>query len=261
MSDLAWLDSHCHFDFAVFDHDRAEQWHFAQRLGVQRLIIPGVDWQQNQKLADFCQGQPWYFALGLHPYFIERHHEEHLEALAQYLLAAPAQCIAMGEIGLDKRRMTDEEASKRQWFFFTEQVNLAEQFRLPLILHAVGMHDEMQAQLRKRRFTYGGIVHAFSGSEQQANAWRDLGFCLGIGGAMTHPRAQRLRRLVAKLPLSTWMLETDSPDMRSAFWGSERHAPAAIAPLAAILAALHQVPLASVAQQQQENFRRLFPKA
>lgn len=254
-----WFDSHCHFDFSQFDQNREQHWQWLQQLGLAGLLIPGVTRQQNQQLAQFCQNRPWFYALGLHPYFIEQHQLHDIDWLQQQL-ATDLNILAVGEVGLDKTANTNEQQLAKQRQIFSMQVELAMQYQKPLILHVRGLHDEVASFLRHKKFAYGGMVHAFSGSEQQAKAWLDLGFKLGIGGAMTHPRAQKLRHTVAALPLDAWLLETDSPDMRSAFWRPDHHSPAAIPCLAAILAALHKTTLAEVSVRQQRNIFTLWPQ-
>ena len=103
-------------------------------------------------------------------------------------------------------------------------------------------------------------MHAFSGSEQQGRAWLALGFKLGIGGAITHPRAQRLRRTVAALPADAWLPETDSPDMRPAFWAGDNNSPAALPLLAACLAALHQIRLEQAVDGFNQSLISLWPE-
>lgn len=247
---LSWFDSHCHFDFDAFNNNREEQWQLAQTAGVKGLIIPGVSRQQGQHLAEFCQNKPWFYAQGLHPYFIEQHQLTDVDWLEQQL-KKDTNIIAVGEIGLDKLLATTEQLRLLQQQYFTSQAELAQQYKKKLILHVRGMHDEACSFLRQTGFSQGGIVHAFSGSEQQGKAWLDLGFKLGIGGAMTHPRAHKLRRTIGALPLNAFLLETDSPDMKAAFWGPTHNSPAAIVFLAACLAALKKVRLADLALAQQ----------
>lgn len=259
MSSLRWIDSHCHFDFAAFGHNREQHWQWLQSLGVAGLIIPGVTRIQGQQLPLLCANKPWLYAQGLHPYFLDQHQQQDLNWLEQQLQRDP-QVIAVGEVGLDKVLAKDEQQQKQQWHYFRAQIALAKQYKKPLILHVRAMHDQAASFLRQQQFSQGGIVHAFSGSQQQAKAWLDLGFKLGIGGAMTHPRASKLRATVAALPLQAWLLETDSPDMRSAFWREAVHSPAAIPCLAAILAALQKTTLAQVAQVQQQSLQQLWPE-
>lgn len=255
---LSWFDSHCHFDFEVFDSDRGQHWQQATREGLCGLIIPGISRQQGQKLASLCAQKPWFYAQGLHPYFLDQHQTADIDWLEKQL-TTDNNVIAVGEIGLDKQLAKTEFQLAQQQQYFYSQVELAQQYSKKLILHVRGMHDEACSYLRQKRFTYGGIVHAFSGSEQQAKAWLDLGFKLGIGGAMTHPRAQKLRRTVRAIPLEAWLLETDSPDMKPAFWAAKYNSPRATPLLAACLAAIKDKTLADIALAQQLELIELWP--
>ena len=254
---LVWVDSHCHFDFPQWQAKRDEHWQLAQTLGVQSLIVPGTTIEQNQQVTQFCTDTPWQFALGLHPYFLAQHHTDDLIALEGLLSASEA--IAVGEIGLDwvlAKQADDPDAARaQQWQWFESQVMMAERYQLPVILHIRGCHDQAASWLRRRRFSFGGIVHAFSGSEQQAKAWLDLGFKLGIGGAMTFPRANKLRKTIASLPLSAWVLETDAPDMRPAFFRQGVSSPVAIPLYGAILAALKNTSIQAVSTQTLSNLK------
>lgn len=255
---LSWFDSHCHFDFDVFETNRDEHWQLAREEGLKGLIIPGVNREKGHKLASVCQNKPWFYAQGLHPYFLDQHQIADIDWLEQQL-TTDDNVIAVGEIGLDKvLAKTEQQLSLQQQYFYS-QVELAQQYKKKMILHIRGMHDEACSYLRQKRFTHGGIVHAFSGSEQQAKAWLDLGFKLGIGGAMTHPRAHKLRRTIRAIPLEAWLLETDSPDMKPAFWAGKHNSPRAIPLLAACLAALKDRTLADIALAQQLEIVAFWP--
>lgn len=256
--DLIWVDSHCHFDFAAFANNREQEWLLAQAQGIVGLIIPGISKNQGETLADFCQQKPWFFALGLHPYFMQQHQQADLIWLENALQNSDA--LAVGEIGLDNVIATTETELNNQWQYFDAQIHIAKTHKKSVILHIRGMHDQACAYLRKQQFTGGGIVHAFSGSEQQAKAWLDLGFSLGIGGAMTHARAQKLRKTIQALPTDAWLLETDSPDMKPAFWQGECNSPVVIPFLAAILATLKQQTLREIALIQQHKLLDLWPE-
>jgi len=251
-----WIDSHCHFDFTQFDSDREFVWQRAKAAGVGELMIPGVTIQQCESLSAFCTHRPWHHALGLHPYFLDQHQTEHLQRLEALL--AGGEALAVGEIGLDRVLAQDHEQLEQQWFWFRQQVDLARRFHKPLILHVRGMHDEAAAWLRRCHFSHGGVVHAFTGSAQQARAWHKLGFSLGIGGAMTHSRATRLRSTLATLPSEQLLLETDSPDMSPAFWAEKRNSPETLPMIAAMLASVQKVSIEQLKDTQASTFRRTF---
>lgn len=252
-----WFDSHCHFDFAEFDQNRQSEWQFARRVGVSGLLIPGVTHARNLQLEALCQQYSWSFALGLHPYFLAEHEQMHFEWLDVALESSSA--CAVGECGLDRVLAVDDAHWQQQLACFSTHIQLAKRHKLPLILHVRGCHDETVAMLRRARFEHGGVVHAFSGSEQQGKAWLDLGFCLGVGGAMSHPRAQKLRRTIAALPSTAWLLETDAPDMKPAFWQGAMNSPAAIPVLAAMLAQLQGTELGELSEQLERNRQRVLP--
>lgn len=276
VSQLKWIDTHCHFDFAAFDSDRASVWERAQSFGVQALIIPGVDRTKGERLSEFCHNQPWFYSLGLHPCFVDRHQDKDLDWLEQSLGKRGNDCtldgdnkdykhtdfsipIAIGEIGLDFRPQFDENSRRRQLELFEAQLSIAKRHGLAVILHAVKAHDQVAASIRRSGITSGGIVHGFSGSVQQAHAYLDLGFKLGLGGAFTHNRAQRLRRTLTSLPSSAWLLETDAPDMPPAFAASARNSPEQIPVIAQAYSRLASLELESFSHQQQLSLAEVFP--
>ncbi|KZZ45707.1 hypothetical protein A3759_08975 [Thalassolituus sp. HI0120] len=257
---ISWFDSHCHFDFRQFDEERIELWQRAQQAGVLGMLIPGITLAQSKRLAGFCRSG-WYFAQGIHPYFIGQADRSDLNGLESELRQSNA--VAVGEIGIDKRlqqQCEDPEAERKsQWRFFADQVAIAKALELPIILHVRGAHDEVSGYLRQQGFSHGGVVHAFSGSVQQGKRWLDAGFKLGIGGAMTFPRARKLRRTLEQLPSSAWLLETDAPDMSPAFLAGKTNTPEMIPLYGYLLAALRQESTEALSQQLRRNLNAALP--
>jgi TatD DNase family protein len=122
--------------------------------------------------------------------------------------------VAVGEIGLDffVPSLTQQAAKEHQIMLFERQLVLAQEFKLPVIVHSRKAVDAVIQGL-KRYATQGGIAHAFNGSLEQAKRLLDLGFKLGFGGAVTYENARHIRRLAQTLPLEAFVLETDAPDM------------------------------------------------
>jgi len=189
----------------------------------------------------------------LHPMLIDQHHESHLQDLNQLL--SQQKAIAVGEIGLDY--FLAQLDKHKQQFFFVEQLRLAKRHQLPVILHVRKAHDEVLMQLRRAQLK-GGIVHAFSGSEQQAYQYIDLGFKLGFGGALTYERAKKLRRLAASLPLESIVLETDAPDMPLANQSGRRNSPENTVLICKKLAQLRASDEAEIALKTQLNTTQIF---
>ncbi|MEH6649298.1 MAG: TatD family hydrolase [Motiliproteus sp.] len=214
-------DSHCHLDFEQFDPIREQVLLESYRVGVRDIVVPGVEAQYWDRLCQLCFSQQQHdhprlwASLGLHPCFIEKHQPGDLARLEKLLRARGSgslcRVVAVGEIGLDFW-LPDSDRST-QLALFSEQLVLAKKFDLPVLLHARKSHDQVLQQLRGTPLGRGGIVHAFSGSLQQAEQYIALGFKLGVGGAVTYPRATKLRSTIKLLGEEHWVLETDAPDM------------------------------------------------
>lgn len=243
------IDSHCHLDFAEFDHDRETVLNNCLAQGVNTIVIPGVMEQSWQNLIDLCStNQALHCAIGMHPVFLEKHQEKHLSALDKTL--SDNSVIAVGEIGLDF--YLKELNQEQQIFFFTEQLRLANKHQLPVILHVRKAHDQT-IQLLKQHAIVGGIVHAFNGSIQQAHHYIDLDFKLGFGGMLTYARSNKLRALANALPLNSIVLETDSPDMTVAAHRGERNSPEYLPQVLQALSEVRQQPIEEIALATYQN--------
>jgi len=194
-------------------------------------------------------------AYGIHPMYTDRAVPADLDVLREYL-AQPAT-VAVGEIGLDF--FIPHYDQVRQEYFFVEQLKLAREFDLPVLLHIRRAQDTVLKHLRQHKVR--GIAHAFNGSHQQAEEFIKLGFKLGFGGAMTYSRATRLRELAATLPLENIVLETDAPDIPPDFLerGSPNK-PEYLPRIAQTLAELRGISLEEVARITSENVLSALPK-
>lgn len=246
------IDTHCHLDAAEFDADRDAVLAQAVQAGVKGVVLPAVapdNFQAVRQLAHRVPGGA--YALGIHPLFVLRVPDHALTQLREALLRHhdDPRLVAVGEIGLDRfvPELQQPQAWQRQLRFYQAQLQLAAEFGLPVILHVRRAVDVI-AQALRRLPRLGGIAHAFNGSQQQAQVMVGLGLALGIGGAMTYPRALQIRRLAAGLPLQNLVLETDAPDMSPAWlWQApRRNTPAQVAGVAAALAELRNQPLSAV---------------
>lgn len=205
------IDSHCHLDFSCFDHDRAEILENCRKLSICTIVIPGTQASQWQKQIDLCQLYPQLrFALGLHPYFLNSFQSSHLGQLTNLLNQYQYEVSAIGEIGLDAHIDVDWQLQKQ---VFEQQLTIAKEHKLPVILHHRNSHNELIRILKITKFSQGGVVHAFSGSLHEAQTYIDLGFKIGVGGGITYSRANKTRKTISQLPLSSLVLETDAPDM------------------------------------------------
>ncbi|MBV1788797.1 TatD family hydrolase [Marinobacterium sp. D7] len=249
------IDTHCHLDFPIFDSWRDQALAQARAAGVGAIVVPGVtaeDWGRVLVLTTTRpEGIRLYPALGLHPCFMSEHRPEHLTRLAQLVSEHRSELVAIGEIGLDFQIEDYDAAAQTE--LLCDQLQIAREAELPVLLHVRKAHDQTLKLLRQLRLPRAGIVHAFSGSEQQAREYAKLGFKLGFGGAISYPRATRLRRLAAELPLEWLVLETDAPDMPLSRWRDEPNQPVRVAEVVRIIAELRKMEIEQVAQQTCSN--------
>lgn len=255
---MKYSDSHCHLDFAEFDEHRDALIAQCAHANIHRLFLPGVDansWQRQLTLCqqlsqDNCQLFP---ALGIHPWYVANSQEDDLTQL-KTLLAATANIVAIGEIGLDGMI----ENMPRQQDFFAQQLTMARQFNLPVMVHHRKSHALIVPQLKAINLVRGGVIHAFSGSYQQAKAYLDLGFKLGIGGTITYERAQKTRNTIKKLPLNALLLETDAPAMPIAGQQGQQNSPLHLTHIFQCLCQLRPESAETIASQLEENINQLF---
>ncbi len=260
---MGWIDSHCHLDFDEF----SAQTDLYSRLinsACEGILVPAISAQYFPRVLAFKdtfakdssakENKAFVnIALGLHPYFIADHEEPDVAVLDEKLRQHKA--IAVGEIGLDFALEPDTHDKQKWWF--EQQVLLAIKHQLPLVVHCRKAHDQLASTLRRLKFSHGGIIHAFSGSAQQAQNYLTLGFVLGLGGALTYDRAKAMHKMVKTLPNEGYVLETDSPDMPPAFARHEANSPLNIPKIAQYIADLRGETRQQVYKCSTQNFRRI----
>ncbi|MFA5824615.1 MAG: TatD family hydrolase [Gallionellaceae bacterium] len=250
------IDTHCHLDAAEFGSMQTALVRSAQEADVSCIVVPSVTCASFDKVRALCaQHSQCAPAYGIHPMYVDEASSADLTLLHEFL--TQHRPVAIGEIGLDFFIQHYDRA--RQEHFFIEQLKLAREFDLPVLLHIRRAQDIVLKHLRQHKVR-GGIAHAFNGSRQQADEFIGLGFKLGFGGAMTYARATKLRELAATLPLESIVLETDAPDMQPEFL--ERglpNEPQYLPRIAQTLAELRGVSLEEVARVTTANALSVLP--
>jgi TatD DNase family protein len=245
------IDSHCHIDFADFDDDRAMVIAQCQQLSINTLVVPGTQAASWANLLALSQTYPAiHVALGIHPYFLDAFQPSDLQLLSDLIATHRQRIVAVGEIGLDGS-LTHNYAQQLE--VFSQQLALASTFALPVILHHRHSHNDLIRLLKQQRFNFGGIIHAFSGSFQEAQRYIDLGFKLGIGGTITYQRAVKTRDVVSQVPLDSLVLETDAPDMPPTGLQGLRNSPVNLPLVLKALVALRQESEEEIIQQCRRN--------
>jgi len=260
---MPWIDTHCHLDAPEFDADRDEVIQRARDAGVTQIVVPAVAVANFDAVCSLAHRHGFVYALGIHPLCVDQARDDDLAGLRAALQShrGDPRLVAIGEIGLD--HFVPGLDRQRQEHFYAEQLKLAHEFDLPVILHVRRSADTLLKHLR--RTPSRGIAHAFNGSEQQAMNFVELGFKLGFGGAMTYERALQIRRLAQIVPLEAIVMETDSPDIppqwlyrtaaQRAAGATSRNEPGELPRIAQTLAELRGLDIEHIAQATAANAR------
>ncbi|MCW4151823.1 TatD family hydrolase [Halomonas sp. 18H] len=252
-----FIDAHCHLDLEAFAADRTDVLQRAREAGVGGFVVPATTRERWPEVLAMGRHADIAVCLGLHPCFMEAHGPGDIEALGEWL-ADHREVVAVGECGLDARFAHILDA---QQTLLDAQLRLAKAHGLPLVLHCVRANDQLAKRLRQLAPPAGGLVHGFAGSVEQAMVFHRLGFLLGLGGAVTYPRARRLQRAVAALPDDGYVLETDSPDMPLSGYQGQRNEPRRVVEVCRAVAELKGQTPEQVAMNSTRNARRLFALA
>jgi TatD DNase family protein len=259
-----WIDTHCHLDAGEFAGEASAIAARAAQQGVSWIVIPAIERANFTSVAALANQQAnCVYALGIHPVFVPQADDGDLAALRQAVALAldDPRFVAIGEIGLDffVPALKEEALRQKQEYFYSEQLKIARDFDLPVLLHVRRSQDIILKYLRRIQ-PPGGIAHAFNGSEQQAQAFIGLGLKLGFGGAMTFTRALQIRRLAAELPQHALVLETDAPDIAPAWRHPQRNSPEELPRIGAVLAHLRDISEGALAHITSENAYHALPR-
>lgn len=258
-------DTHCHLDFDWFDNDREQVINRAREVGLTRLLNPGITLESSEKAITLAKKYPEvYAAVGVHPNDGLTWHDRSLPQLRE-LISHP-KVVAIGEIGLDYYRdRTPKEVQKR---IFIEQLNLAVEQNLPVVIHCreamgdmVKILTEWKSNIPAENYQlakFPGVLHSFSGDLAEARKILDLKFLIGITGPVTFGKSLELQDLVIRLPRSCLLIETDAPFLTPHPYRGKRNEPAWVKLVAEKVAELHQEAYSKMTKTTAANAANLF---
>ncbi len=263
---MKFTDSHCHLDFEEFTPIREQLLTQCSAESIHQIITPTIgpdNWQKVIHLANklkntHCKIFP---SLGIHPWFLKGLTDKHLDDLASLVEQQGSKVIAIGETGIDGGIVKQQDNLEQQIKFFDFQLHLANQYQLPVIVHHRQSHQHIFPLLKQAKVKAGGIIHAFSGSYQQAVNYIDLGFKLGIGGTITYPRAKKTINAIKRLPLSSLVLETDAPAMPLYGKQGQNNSPLELINVFNALVLIRTEEKEEIAQQIERNISQVFKLA
>lgn len=251
-----FIDTHCHLTFPEYNKDRVTVIGNAKKAGIKQLIVPGVDLFSSKLAIELAATQPHAIkaAVGFHPYEAQQLPDIYLleELLNEHV-------VAIGECGLDYHLYKGEQAAGKktnQIRIFRQQIELAIQHDLPLIMHCRDAFDDFFAALDNYHGQYRGVIHCFSGGLQDVRSAVERTLYMGIDGNITF--SKHLQMIIHHIPQTSLLLETDSPYLTPIPHRGTRNEPKYLQVTATFIAALLQVPKHELAKQTTANAFQLF---
>ncbi|UCD72354.1 MAG: TatD family hydrolase [Syntrophobacterales bacterium] len=250
------VDSHAHLGMPQFNRDRYEVIRRAIDAGVELIFTVGTDMRGCRKAIEIARGNEQVFAIiGIHPHNAKDANEatfSDLRALSKYV-----KVKAIGEIGLDFfRNISPKEIQIAR---FRQQIHLARELGLPIVVHARDAQKEALTILREEGAQEtGGVFHCFSGGYDMAKDCMDLDFFISIPGTITFNNSSELREVIKKIPLDRILLETDCPFLTPMPFRGKRNEPAYVRITALKLAEVRGLRFDEVARITSKNVKRVF---
>lgn len=252
------IDSHCHLDMDSYSGDLDDVLKRARQYGVHSIITIGIDETSSIAAVKMAHDYPFIKAtVGIHPHDVEQIDADTYTRLQKLVQENREQVVAYGEIGLDYVKNYSPKSTQLR--AFEEQLSLAKELDLPVIIHDREAHDDCLALLQSMApFPKGGVMHCFSGNIELAEKVLDLGFYISIPGVVTFKNGLELQEVAKNVPLESMLLETDGPFLSPVPWRGKRNEPAYVAYTAQKIAELKKITIDQVAEQTSINTLNLF---
>lgn len=253
-----FIDSHAHIQISQFNSDRDAVLKRAFDVGVTKLLIIGFDLETSQKAVELAEKHDnLYATVGMHPHSAKDLTTD-VQLKFQVLLNHP-KVVAIGEIGLDYyRNLSPHQVQK---IAFEKQLDIAEEMKMPIVIHNRDAYMDILPILEKRRGKVSGILHCFTGNLELMDRSIDLGFHIGIGGIVTYLNAKEVHEVAKKVPLERLLIETDCPWLTPQFRRGKRNEPAYIPAIADKIAELRSITTEEIGNITTNNFNTLFKTA
>ncbi len=254
-SQAVLVDTHAHYNDMVLVRDIPDLRQRAQKAGVAVVVCVGYEVPSSRRGVMLAQKYPEVYAtVGVHPHDAKEMTPRAWEALR--LLAGEERVVALGEMGLDFYRNLSPHQVQEQ--VFRQQLNLALELHMPVVIHDRDAHDETMEILKEFPGLAGVVMHCFSGERQMAEECLARGFYLGVGGTLTYPKNHTLGDIVSAAPLDRILLETDCPYLSPQPWRGKRNEPSYLPAVAEKLAELRGISRQEAAVATTANALRFY---
>ena len=248
-------DSHAHLEMNDFDRDRDEVIRRAEDAGVDLIVTVGTTLDDCRKAVSIAgKYKNVYAAIGIHPHDVKEIDDGTYDSLKK--LAKMDKVVAFGEIGLDFfRNLSPRETQIRR---FGEQLEVASEIGLPVIIHDRDAHKETVDMLGTWKRKQKGVIHCFSGDQRMAAKCLDMGFLISIPGAITFGKSEKLQEVVRYIPATSLLVETDAPYITPHPNRGKRNEPAYVVHTARKVAEIKGLSLEELASVTYQNTKHVF---
>lgn len=251
------IDSHCHINDDIYFNKSKEYIEEAQKAGVQSFFVIGCDLKTSLRAVELAKTYNCcYAAVGIHPEDALHAGENDLELIEKLLSEKVVK--AVGEIGLDYYWEKDEKMRDLQRKYFISQINLANKYSLPVVIHCRDAYGEVLEILKNHKVIRGGVMHCYGGSKELALEFIKLGFVIGIGGTCTFKNAVHPKEVAASIPNNSFILETDAPYLAPTPHRGEPNHSKYIPLIRERVALLRNQTVEEVEKETDETFKRIF---
>lgn len=250
------FDTHAHYDDQAFDEDRESLLSQLKAHGIEAVTNVGASMKSCKSTLELAKKHPFiYGAVGVHPNETAELSEEDLSWLKE--MAAEEKIVAIGEIGLDYYWDEPDHETQKKWF--KRQLCLAEEVKLPVIIHSRdAAKDTLDIMKSQKAQSLGGVIHCFSYSKEMAREYLNMGFYLGIGGVVTFKNANKLKEVVEFMPMDKMVLETDCPYLAPVPNRGKRNSSFYLPYVVDHISAIKKIPKDQVINITNENAKRLY---
>lgn len=250
------FDTHCHLDDEKLVKDVPGVLARAEKAGLVGMATIGCDYRSSLFSLHLAEKYAQVVAVvGFHPCDVDKLDKDAMEELAEMAQAPKARAI--GEIGLDYHWDNVPREVQRQKFI--EQIHLAKDLKMPIVIHDRDAHGDLFNILRKENAgEFGGIMHCFSGSKELAKEAMKMGFMISAGGPVTFKNSRHLPEVVKNIPLDYLLLETDSPYLTPEPYRGKLNEPANVYFVAEKIAAIRNMPVEELAEITTQNALRFY---